>query len=311
MIRHREPPPRSSAGFTLTELMIAMSVLMIVSAGVMNGITQMARTNRTVVNRSDMHAGVRNATELLEQEVGQAGRVALPGRVTTTAAVGIGPATVTLASTAAGSATAGMFVGERLTVGTGDLEEIVTVSAINGNQITAAFEGAHAANTVVGVTGGFAAGVVPTTMANGSTGSVLKILGDINHDGRMVYVEYRCDLNAGRLYRNAMAFDAAAKPAVTIEQVLLDNVLANPDGTSCFTYQQKTALGNTYTVGVAITLTVRTQDRDQVTNGFQTETKALLNVSPRNVFNVWQMASLNETDHVQPIPPPTVTLLAN
>jgi prepilin-type N-terminal cleavage/methylation domain-containing protein len=311
MNAHLEWQPRSPAGFTLIELLIATSVLMVVSAGVMNGVMQMSRANRTIVNRSDMHSGVRNATELLQQEVGQAGRVVLPGRVTTAAAVATGPATVTLASTATGAATAGMFPGEKLIIGTGDLQELVTITAINGNQVTATFANAHAANSPINVTGGFAAGVVPTTRANGSTGSVLKIFGDINHNGRMVYVEYRCDLNAGRLYRNSMAFDAAAKPAVTVEQILLDNILANPDGTNCFTYQQKTVLGNTYAVGVAITLTVRTQDRDRVTNAFQTETKALLNVSPRNVFNVWQMASLNETERVQPIPPATINLLAN
>src|SRR4051812_25650576 len=101
MTRHAAVPRHSSAGFTLIELLIAMSVLLIVSAGVMNGLMNMSQANRTTVNRSDMHAGVRNATELLQQEVGQAGRIALPGRVTTTAAVAIGAATVTLASTAA------------------------------------------------------------------------------------------------------------------------------------------------------------------------------------------------------------------
>jgi hypothetical protein len=62
-------------------------------------------------------------------------------------------------------------------------------------------------------------------------------------------------------------------------------------------------------IGVAITLTVRTQDRDPVTGEFQTETKALLNVSPRNVFNVWQMASLGYMDRVQGLPDATELLL--
>ena len=53
---------------------------------------------------------------------------------------------------------------------------------------------------------------------------------------------------------------------------------------------------------VAITLTVQTQLIDPVTEQFQTETKALLNVSPRNVFNAWAMASLGITDRIQPMP---------
>ena len=61
---------------------------------------------------------------------------------------------------------------------------------------------------------------------------------------------------------------------------------------------------NTYFVtDVAITLTVQTQLIDPVTKQFQTETKALLNVSPRNVFNAWQLAGLGIYERVQPIPP--------
>ena len=47
---------------------------------------------------------------------------------------------------------------------------------------------------------------------------------------------------------------------------------------------------------------------DPVTKQFQTETKALLNVSPRNVFHAWTLASLGRAERIQPMPP-TVTLL--
>ena len=48
---------------------------MIISGTVMDGVLRLTRTNQTVANRSEMHAGVRNVTELLQQEVGQAGRI--------------------------------------------------------------------------------------------------------------------------------------------------------------------------------------------------------------------------------------------
>jgi prepilin-type N-terminal cleavage/methylation domain-containing protein len=294
---------RHEAGFTLIELMISVLLLSVVSGFMFSGIMGMTRVNGVVSNRTEMQGGVRNATELLQQEVGQAGRIALPGTPTLTAAVNAG------ANTVAVSATTGMFVGEYLTVDTGANEETVRLTAVGNNQITATFLRAHAANARLAVSGGLSSGVIPTTMANGSTGTTLKVVGDINSDNNMVYVEYRCDIAAGRLYRNQMAWDAAAKPAVTVEQVLLDNVLANPDGTPCFSYDQKTINGTTYVIGVAITMTVRTQDRDPVTNQFQTETKALLHVAPRNVFNVWQMASLGYTDRVNPLPPATQLLL--
>jgi hypothetical protein len=39
------------------------------------------------------------------------------------------------------------------------------------------------------------------------------------------------------------------------------------------------------------------------------ETKTLLNVSPRNVFHVWQMASMQEFNRIQPTPASVLALL--
>jgi prepilin-type N-terminal cleavage/methylation domain-containing protein len=294
-------------GFSLTELMIAMTILMVVSGVTIKGVMDMSRLGNTVSNRSDMHAGVRNATELLSQEVGQAGRITLPAPVTLSVATGPNETNVTLSSTT------GMFVGELLTFDAGANQETARVGAINaGNAVVLAsgLTKAHAALVPVAALGGFAAGVVPDDMANGSTPSVLKIFGDIVGDGNMVYVEYRCDLANGRLYRNMMPFNGAKAP-LTIDKVLIDNVLPNPDGLPCFRYQRKLAGGVTYIVDVAITLTVRSQQLDPTTRQFQTESKALLNVSPRNVFNVWQLAGMGLTNRIQPTPPAVQLLLPN
>jgi hypothetical protein len=112
-----------------------------------------------------------------------------------------------------------------------------------------------------------------------------------------------------RLSRNMMAWDAGAKPALTPAHILLSNVVANPDGSPCFSYQTETVAGNTYVTAVAITLSVQTQEIDPVTRQFQIETKTLLNVSPRNVFHAWQMASMQETNRIQPMPPSILALL--
>jgi prepilin-type N-terminal cleavage/methylation domain-containing protein len=301
---------KREAGFTLVELMVSTSILLVVSGIVVGATMDLTRLSTTMTNRSDMHSGVRNATALLQQEVGQAGRISLAAPSSLSAAVGIGVATVAVSSTAS------IFVGERLVVGTGSTAETVTLTAVDtaANQITANFMLPHVAGTRLATTGGFSAGVIPTTMANGSTGNVLKILGDINGDGNMVYVEYTCDLAGGRLLRNVMPFDAAVKPMPTVEQILLDNLLPNPPNPGggvppCFIYQQQTFAGTTYVIGVAIMTTVRTQQRDAITNDFQRVTKALLNVSPRNVVNVWQLASLHYLNRVQPVPPSVVALL--
>jgi prepilin-type N-terminal cleavage/methylation domain-containing protein len=303
--RHTGEVRRSDEGFTLIEMMITVLVLMIVSGTVMKGVLDLTNLHNTIMNRTDMHSGVRNATELLTQEVGQAGRIALPAPVTVTAASVVGAVVLNVSSTA------GMFVGVQLNVNTGALQETATVTAVvSGTQISvSALTKDHPNAAPVKASGGFAAGVIPSTAANGSTGALLKIFGDINGDGNMVYVEYRCDTVAGRLYRNSMPFQAGAKPAVTVEQILIDNILPNPDATPCFTYQTQTINGTTFVLDVAITLTVRTQNRDLNTGQFMTETKALLNVSPRNVFNVWQLAGLGVNNRVQPIPPTVTALL--
>jgi prepilin-type N-terminal cleavage/methylation domain-containing protein len=291
-------------GFTLIELMVAVFVLMVVSGAVLRGVMDMSSLHNTIMNRADVHSGVRNATQLLSQEVGQAGRISLPAAVTLTLPTLTGATLLTVSSAA------DMFVGERLLVDAGANSETVTVTAIAANVLTTTATGSpHAAGVPVTVTGGFAAGVVPTTTANGSTATKLKIFGDIDGNGNMVYVEYWCDVASGRLYRNSTPFTSGAKPAYTVDMVLIDNILANPGGTDCFTYQTQTAAGSTFVTDVAITLTVRTQNRDTNTNDFQTESKALLNVSPRNVFNVWQMAGLGNTNRVQPTPASVTALL--
>jgi len=250
-----------------------------------------------------MHSGVRGATELLQQEVGQAGRLTLP------APASLISATTGATSSVSVSSTNGMFVGELLAVDTGDNLETVAVTGLTSNSVSGLFLNDHAAGAPIMALGWFASGVVPPNMTDGSTGTVLKIYGDINADNNMVYVEYTCDTTAHLLYRNSMAWNAASKSAVTPDQVLLTNIMANRGGTACFTYQTATVGTTTYVTDVAITLTVQTQQADPVTKQFQTETKALLNVSPRNVFNTWMMAGLGEMQRVQSTPPSITTLL--
>ena len=309
---------KAEAGFTLIELLVSIVILMIVSGSALEGVFRLTKVSRTISNRTEMHSGVRNATELLQQEVGQAGRIALPNLVQTGGAIAAGSATVLVnavnsagAVLSAVNGTSGMFVGEKLVVDTGSNEETVVVTGVNATnkQFTATYMLPHATNVPINVYGGFRQGIIPTTATNGSTGDTMKMLGDINSDGNLEYVEYKCDTAAGNLYRRTMPFDATTKPAITADMTLLNNITANPDLTACFTYQQRTHNGEPYVVDVSITLNVQTTHKDPVTGLYQRETQALLNVSPRNVFNVWQMAGLGITNRVQPLPATVTTLI--
>ena len=111
------PSPRlaSDAGFTLIEVMVTTLILLTVSGVVINGVLNMTQLNNTVTNRSAMFAGVRNATALLQQEVGQAGRISLPAAGhASTADAAVGATTMTVSSAE------DMFVGEYLVIGTGN-----------------------------------------------------------------------------------------------------------------------------------------------------------------------------------------------
>ena len=362
---------RTESGFSLIELLIATGLLLIISGVVTNALIQMTHSQKTIWNRTEMHSGIRGATELLQQEVGQAGRVTLPsaGTILLQSSIdasgismpctptatspywsgGVTPTNVQLSSTL--GLWADVQKGIKLAVFDGDNSETITVQAMNTTtkQITACFSRSHTASVaapkVMMALGGFAEGIVAPsplysitvggttttgTYTNGSDKNHLKLFGDVNGDGNMVFVEYVCDNGSisgvtspsHNLYRNVMLFDpqmtgsVTAKPAVSASQILLSNVYPNPtdsDGSErpCFKYQWANVNGLQYVLDVAITLTVQTQQIDSITRQYQTETKALLNVSPRNVFDVWTMAGYNEQNRVQFMPPAVTTLLPN
>jgi Tfp pilus assembly protein PilV len=316
---------KKQLGFSLIETMVALAVLFAVGGIVMSGMVQLMKTQGTIANRTDMHTSVRSATELLQQEIGQAGRVSLASptaNVTLSAAVlaGAGVATAFTLIASDNSAVT-VYQNEVLTVDLGATQEVVTLASGSGASGTALFQNPHAAGAPVSVLGAFATGIVPPGAAApnspGSSGTVLKLYGDINGDGNMVYVEYTCTPGTaaapGNLYRNQMSITGAKQP-VDNTMILLNNVLTNPNDPSgnpvpCFTYQIQPLGAGTCVTDVAVTLTVQTQNKDPQTGQFQQETKALLNVSPRNVVEVYDTASLTDPLRAQVIPPSVSALL--
>lgn len=324
---------KAQLGFTLLEMMAALLVLLVVAGIVMSGMSQMMNSQSQIANRTEMHAGVRSATELLQQEIGQAGKVSLgspTANISLASGVAVGSSALSF-NTSTGGATPTSCgnctvypgnPGEVLTVDVGTFRETVTVTGTVSSP-TATFLYAHSAGAPVAALGAFATGIVPPQSApasytNGSTGTVLKLYGDINNDGNMLYVEYTCAqgtvASPGYLYRNEMAITAASKPAVDNTMILLNNLLPNPNDANnnavpCFTYQVQ-PLGSSYVVtDVAVTLTVQPQNPDPQTGALVPETKALLNISPRNVFEVFDTAKLVDPTRAQTMPPSVTSLL--
>jgi len=319
---------KKQVGFSLIETMVALAVLFAVGGIVMSGMVQLMKTQGTIANRTDMHTSVRSATELLQQEIGQAGKVSLapPLANVSLAAPGVALGSNGFTLQASDLSTPAVYPGEALTVDVGANQEVVVVSG-SASSPTALFQNPHATGAPVSALGAFATGIVPPgavppTNDPGSSGTVLKLYGDINGDGNMVYVEYTCTPGTtaapGNLYRNQMLITAGSKAPVTgptgPTMILLNNVLANPPDPNgnpvpCFTYQVQPLGAGTCVTDVAVTLTVQTQNKDPQTGQFQTETKALLNVSPRNVVEVYDTASLTDPLRAQVIPPSVSALL--
>lgn len=357
---------KQQAGFTLMETMVSLVVLLGVSAIVMSGMMQMMKTQGTITNRTEMHTSVRSATELLEQEIGQAGKISLPTALapagwqflSLVSNVATPDAPVTLVGNANFTPGMPLYEGEWVTVDTGQAREsvqLVCPAGIGACPIgtpswTATFVWPHTPPVPASVQGAFSTGIVPPAMpavpgaltnvppgytgypmypttpvypyanapAQGSTGSVLKLYGDLNGDGNMWYVEYTCVQGTpavpGFLYRNQVPWTSTVIPPNDPTMIVLTGVLTNPNDASgspvpCFKYQLQTIDGanaaaedRAFVTDVAVTLTVQTPNKDPQTAQFQTETKALLNISPRNVYDAWQSATLSYSNRVQPMP---------
>jgi len=300
-------------GFSMLEMMITLFILLGIATIVMMAMMQMTMTQGSVANRTQMHGSVRSATELVQQEIGQSGRLPpFTTPVTLSAAVAAG--TLVVASV---NSVTGMFVNEQLVVDAGQMgaglpstyqnPETVKVTAVNSitNQFTATFNFGHIAGAPVVVAGAFPSGIIPTNATFPSTAFLLKMYGDINGDGNMVYVEYNCDTTNGNLTRSVTPLTSITKNAA---QVILPNITQNPGNANCFDYQQKTIGTDTYVTDVSVTLTVQTQNVDPQTRQLQKETKALLNVAPRNVFDAWLLGGGAVTTRIQPMPASVVTL---
>ena len=321
---------KEQLGFTLLEMMAALLVLLVVAGIVMSGMGQMMNSQSQIANRTEMHAGVRSATELLQQEIGQAGKVSLgspTANISLASAVTVGSSSLSFNTSTGGSTPSScgnctVYPNEYLTVDVGTFQETVQVTGTVTSP-TATFVYAHASGAPVSALGAFATGIVPPQSApasytSGSAGTVLKLYGDINNDGNMLYVEYTCAqgtvTSPGFLYRNEMAITAASKPAVDNTMILLNNLLPNPNDANnnavpCFNYQVQ-PLGSGYVVtDVAVTLTVQPQNPDPQTGALVPETKALLNISPRNVFEVFDTAKLVDPTRAQAIPASVTSLL--
>ncbi len=283
---------QSEAGFSLLELTASMAILLVVCGAALSALGAFQKSYGSTLLRSDMHAGVRSATELLAQEIGQAGSV--PATQTT---LGAAVTALSTAQVVTVGSSAGMYVGEKLQIDTGATQETVTITALSYtlNTITAVFTQAHASGVLVQ-----AIGVFPQGILSSSTGTQLQMFGDINADGTLQFVEYNCDTTAGTLTRSITP--VIGSTAKNTPVVLVQNLIANPGGTSCFQYTWTTSGTYTIATSVSLTLTTQTAKPDPQTGVYATMTKSFLNLDPRNLIDGLDLANNSMTNRLQPTP---------
>jgi prepilin-type N-terminal cleavage/methylation domain-containing protein len=284
-------------GFSLVELMFSMAILLIIVSGVFGALGYYTKNYQRTQITVDMHDNLRSALDLMAQEIGQAGFLSNNTTPVTTLAAAVTAGANTVAFTSA----VNVYAGEQLLIDQGASQELVTVTTVSSNNVTATFGSAHANGAAVNVRG-----VIPSGVLSTSTANQLQLVGDINGDGNLVYVEYNCNNQApgpGTLTRSITPINQTTKNASTI---LLDKVMPNPSGTNCFQYPSPlpTAAGYTFVPQVGVTLTVQSSTIDPVTGVYLTITKQALDLVPRNVQMGLIMASASPvvTTRLQPVP---------
>ena len=292
---------KNGRGFSLLELLASISILLVIAAGVFSALAYYLGAYQRTQLTADMHDTTRSAIDLMTQEIGQAGLLSSSSSQLTTLS-----AAVTASATSQNvslTSTAGLFVGEKLTMDIGSNQEVVAITAVSSTGVSGIFGKSHANGASVNALGVFPQGVLSTSTAN-----QLQLVGDINGDGTLVYVEYNCNNQApgpGTLTRSITLISAASK---NVSSVLVDNVMPNPGGTACFQFPSPlptaTIAGTTYTFvpQVGVTLTVQSSSRDPVTGSYMTITKQALNLVPRNVQMGLNLGNAGIANLLQPTP---------
>lgn len=311
-------------GFTLMELMVSVAIMSLLFTGAFSVLVGYQNFYQSSALKADMHSGLRAATELLEQEIGQAGLVSLtsscspavPASAASCPTLSAAVNASASAQTVAVSSTTGMFmntaaVGEYVTVDVGSQQEEVQLTGLTATSITGVFANSHAAGAPVSVRGMFPQGILSPGQTGGSSATTLNLIGDVVGDGNLYYVRYVC--NPPLLTRSVTNLLTGTSQSAAVN--LLDNIAANPGGTACFQYsptQSVSVSGTTYnfTTTVSLTLTVQTTENDPITGAPVQETKSFLNLVPRNILAGYNLANANPPVSMYFQPNPSVKCTA-
>lgn len=271
-------------------MLASLAILMIVLLVVLGALASYQRTFRSEQTRVDVQVGLDETLEFLEQEIGQAGYLGYtPRQLLASVVASPGPQVVPLSSTDS------LFAGEKLVVDSGLNAETVVVQAVGAGSITAVFGLSHSAGATA-----VALGVFPSGVASTTDGDQLRLLGDLNADGTLQWVEYDCDRTQQALVRHLIP---VSQTAAATASILLAPLAPNPNGEPCFRFSIFTYAGYTMVTAVRVTLTAAAPTTDPQRQSSTTMTASLV-VVPRNVLQALRLLEppMAQPNLLQPLP---------
>jgi hypothetical protein len=326
-------------GFSLFELLVAVGMLMVIVGSALAAVSFYQRNYVKTELLTDMHSGVRGAVELMTQEISQAGLInsldAVAANIDATFSLDA-TGNATIAQTVKVNNSAIFYPNEEVQVDTGNNQETVVIqSIVDSTHLSGIFTKTHLPGAPIYAIGVIAEGVVPPdkygTYDPTICCDVLQIIGDVNANGTLQMVEYKCDWafvdNTGNtiwaLTRSETPISAATKSAAV---PLVKGIQKNPIpaggtvATPCFNFKLQNvsvtrtngaALSYWYTTNISLTLTAQTSKADPQTNQVLTMTKSFLDISPRNVNGAFQLAQTSEPGRILARPSGTPSWLPN
>ncbi|MHB8652610.1 MAG: PilW family protein [Terriglobia bacterium] len=323
-------------GFSLLELMVSIAILLVITGATFSVMSSYQKNYSTTQLQADMYMNLRGVSELMAQEIGQAGLKTTntyPQAQLTGPVAGGGFGTVPI-TTVVGMAVTNPPM--QVIVDQGQpAQETVNLSAVTTGvppTISANFANAHASGATVIIVGQgvYQNGVLPFyyppsppaplppppppfDSTKGSTPNTLELFGDINDNGTLQYVYYSCyptpqqSTPAGTLVRSITPLPTPG--GANAPQTLLNNLVANPvnpvTGVTppCFRLGTVTVAGATFVNTVGVTLSVQSQEKDKVTHQYLVMTKSFLNLTPRNTLGGLELTNYQLNNYLQS--PPT------
>src|SRR5579859_7838580 len=317
---------RRGDGFSLLELMVSIAILLVITGATFSVMSSYQKSYGTTQLKADMYMNLRGVSELMAQEIGQAGlkvsRTYPQAQFTNSVAGGgFGTATVT---TSVGMAVTTPPMQVDVDQGQPAYERVGIMAVTPGvpGTFSANFLNAHSPGATVTIVGQgvYQNGVLPFSpiaapvSTAGSTPSTLELFGDINGNSTLQYIYYSCAPSAqqgtvpGKLVRSITPLPAPGGGA-NAPQTLLSNLVVNPIDpvtgapVPCFRLGTQTVAGATFVSNVGVTLSVRTQEVDKVTGQYLVMTKSFMNLTPRNTLGGLELSNYQLNNYLQPTPP--------